>query len=122
MDAETRQKVSEMVLDLVSKANMENATEFKIRLAASERLGIDLSDYASKQFVGSIVQSYLVDLAKEKSKEAEKKKEEDAVAVPVVAANDDAEKTKKESEDIVVAAAASMRRGDCERIICQVNH
>ncbi|CAK8537134.1 unnamed protein product [Lathyrus sativus] len=48
MDPETRRKVEEMVLDILRKANIEEATEFTVRLAASERLGIDLSDSPSR--------------------------------------------------------------------------
>ncbi|CAK8562782.1 unnamed protein product [Lathyrus sativus] len=48
MDPETRQKVEEMVLDILRKAIIEEATEFTVRLGASERLGIDLSDSHSR--------------------------------------------------------------------------
>ncbi|XP_058728349.1 RNA polymerase II transcriptional coactivator KELP-like [Vicia villosa] len=55
MDAETQCNVEEMVMDLLTKAEFEQATEFTIRLAASERLGIDLSDSHSRQFVRNII-------------------------------------------------------------------
>ncbi|XP_058742595.1 RNA polymerase II transcriptional coactivator KELP-like [Vicia villosa] len=66
MNAKTRRKIEEMVMDLLTKAELEKATEFTIRLAASERLGIDLSDSHSRKFVRNIVDSYLISIAKNK--------------------------------------------------------
>ena len=57
METETRRKVEEMVLDILKKSNIEEATEFTIRVAASERLGIDLSDSPSRHFVRTVVES-----------------------------------------------------------------
>ncbi|XP_058739475.1 RNA polymerase II transcriptional coactivator KELP-like [Vicia villosa] len=55
MDAETQRNVEEMVMDLLTKAEFEQATEFTIRIAASKRLGLDLSDSHSRQFVRNII-------------------------------------------------------------------
>lgn len=122
MEAETRRKVEEMVLDILKKSNIEEATEFTIRVAASERLGIDLSDTASKHFVRSVVESFLLSVAaNEKSKDAEKKKENEDIA----AKNDDVAK----KEDVVVAneeesreteVLPKLKRDDPERVICHV--
>lgn len=111
MEAETRRKVEEMVLDILKKSNIKEATEFTIRVAASERLGIDLSDTASKHFVRSVVESFLLSVAaNEKSKDAEKKKENEDIA----AKNDDDVK----KGDVV--AVPKLKRDDPERVICHV--
>ncbi|KAH7682137.1 putative RNA polymerase II transcriptional coactivator KELP protein [Dioscorea alata] len=65
MDEEMETKISDVVLDILSTADMEKATEFKVRTAAAERLGIDLSHPDRKRFVRSVVESFL------KSKQAE---------------------------------------------------
>ncbi|KAH1259580.1 RNA polymerase II transcriptional coactivator KELP [Glycine max] len=122
--AETRRKVEEMVLDILKKSNIKEATEFTIRVAASERLGIDLSDTASKHFVRSVVESFLLSVAaNEKSKDAEKKKENEDIA----AKNDDVAK----KEDVVVAneeesreteVLPKLKRDDPERVICHLSN
>lgn len=110
MEAETRRKVEEMVLDILKKSNIEEATEFTIRVAASERLGIDLSDSPSRHFVRTVVESYLLSVAaNEISKDAEKKENED-----IAAKNDDDVK----KGDVV--AVPKLKRDDPERVICQV--
>ncbi|XP_058740659.1 uncharacterized protein LOC131612934 isoform X2 [Vicia villosa] len=63
MEAETQRKVKDMVLDILTKSNIEETTEFIVRVAASERLGIDLSDSHSKLFVRNIIESYLISIA-----------------------------------------------------------
>lgn len=110
------------MLDILKKSNIKEATEFTIRVAASERLGIDLSDTASKHFVRSVVESFLLSVAaNEKSKDAEKKKENEDIA----AKNDDVAK----KEDVVVAneeesreteVLPKLKRDDPERVICHV--
>ncbi|KAG4929019.1 hypothetical protein JHK85_055505 [Glycine max] len=111
METETRRKVEEMVLDILKKSNIEEATEFTIRVAASERLGIDLSDSPSRHFVRTVVESYLLSVAaNEISKDAEKKENED-----IAAKNDDDVK----KGDVV--AVPKLKRDDPERVICQLS-
>lgn len=116
MEAETRRKVEDMVLDILKKSNIEEATEFSIRVAASERLGIDLSHSTGKQLVRNIVESYLVSVvANEKSKNTEKRED--------IPANDDVQK----KHDVVVTAkegtqVARVTRKDSERVICQLSN
>ncbi|KAL5156237.1 RNA polymerase II transcriptional coactivator KELP [Glycine soja] len=111
METETRRKVEEMVLDILKKSNIEEATEFTIRVAASERLGIDLSDSPSRHFVRTVVESYLLSVAaNEISKDAEKKENED-----IAAKNDDDVK----KGDVV--AVPKLKKDDPERVICQLS-
>lgn len=99
MESEIQRKIEETVLDILNKSNMEEATEFGIRLAASERLGIDLSDSISKHFVRSIVESYLLSIMA--NGKAEKKEN-------VVSVDEETEVVK-------------LKREDPERIICHVS-
>ena len=109
------------MLDILKKSNIEEATEFTIRVAASERLGIDLSDSPSRHFVRTVVESYLLSVAaNEISKDAEKKENED-----IAAKNDDVAK----KEDVVAAneeesreteVLPKLKRDDPERVICHV--
>jgi hypothetical protein len=60
MDPETRRKIEETVLDILTKANVEEMTEFEVRLAASKRLGIDLFEPQRKGLVRSVVENFLL--------------------------------------------------------------
>ncbi|KAE7999352.1 hypothetical protein FH972_003792 [Carpinus fangiana] len=60
MDPETRRKIEETVLDILRKANVEEMTEFEVRLAASKRLGIDLFEPQRKGLVRSVVENFLL--------------------------------------------------------------
>lgn len=60
MDPETRRKIEETVLDILRKANVEEMTEFEVRLAASKRLGIDLFEPQRKLLVRSVVENFLL--------------------------------------------------------------
>jgi hypothetical protein len=60
MDPETRRKIEETVLDVLRKANVEEMTEFEVRLAASKRLGIDLLETERKGLVRSVVENFLL--------------------------------------------------------------
>ncbi|WVY92369.1 hypothetical protein V8G54_031457 [Vigna mungo] len=100
MESEIQRKIEETVLDILNKSNMEEATEFGIRLAASERLGIDLSDSISKHFVRSIVESYLLSIMA--NGKAEKKEN-------VVSVDEETEVVK-------------LKREDPERIICHLSN
>ncbi|PON36485.1 RNA polymerase II transcriptional coactivator KELP [Parasponia andersonii] len=61
MEAERARKIEETVVEILKKTNLEEATEFKVRVAASELLGIDLSERAEyKTLVRSTVDKFLV--------------------------------------------------------------
>lgn len=60
MDPEIRRKVEEAVVGILKKADMEAMTEFKVRAAAAEQLGMDLSSVESKVFVRSVVEGFLI--------------------------------------------------------------
>ncbi|XP_019440448.1 PREDICTED: uncharacterized protein LOC109345725 [Lupinus angustifolius] len=63
MEEELRSKIETTVLEIVKQSNMEDTTEFTIRVAASHRLGIDLSLPERKQLVRTVIESYLVSVA-----------------------------------------------------------
>ncbi|KAB2003083.1 hypothetical protein ES319_D11G107200v1 [Gossypium barbadense] len=65
MEQETRQKIEETVKDMLSKADMEEMTEFKVRVTASEWLGIDLSDFSHRKFIRELVESFLLSTVEE---------------------------------------------------------
>lgn len=78
MDTETRNKIEETVLEILRNSNMDETTEFKIRKAASEKLGMDLSEPTRKKFVREVVESYLKEQqAKAEEEEEEKQQKED---------------------------------------------
>ncbi|GMI66769.1 hypothetical protein like AT4G00980 [Hibiscus trionum] len=102
MDQETRQKIEETVKDILSKSNMEEMTEFKVRVTASERLGIDLSDLSYRKFIRELVESFLLSTVEENGDGVEpiSKPEEEKVKEIVT--------VKKEIE------------GDGDRLICKL--
>ncbi|KAL6839835.1 hypothetical protein ACP4OV_029645 [Aristida adscensionis] len=59
MDERTKQKVKDTVLEILRSSDMESVTEYKVRSAAADRLGIDLSVPDRKLFVRGVVESYL---------------------------------------------------------------
>ncbi|KAE8693646.1 basic helix-loop-helix family protein [Hibiscus syriacus] len=65
MEQQTRQKIEQTVKDILSKADMEEMSEFKVRVTASELLGIDLSDLSLKKFIRELVESFLLSTVEE---------------------------------------------------------
>ncbi|KAL5572126.1 hypothetical protein UlMin_021723 [Ulmus minor] len=63
MEPENRRKIEETVIDILKSANLEAMTEFKVRVAASERLGIDLSRSEYKMFVRKVLENFLISSA-----------------------------------------------------------
>lgn len=63
MDPEKAQKIEETVVDILKNTNLEETTEFKVRVTASERLGIDLSETEYRTLVRSTVEKFLVSTA-----------------------------------------------------------
>ncbi|XP_015577347.1 uncharacterized protein LOC107261594 [Ricinus communis] len=60
MEPEIQQKIEHSVLEILKMADMEEMTEFKVRVMASERLGIDLNNFQCKRFIRGIVESFLL--------------------------------------------------------------
>lgn len=77
MDSETRNKIEETVLEILKNSNMDEATEHKIRKAASEKLGMELSDPTRKKFVRQVVESYLAEQQAKAEEEQEQEVEEE---------------------------------------------
>lgn len=94
--------------DILKNSKIEETTEFEIRVAASERLGIDLSDSEHKQFVRSVVESYLLAIAEEDSRHK--------AAEPSAP-----EETREEVQEEQEAKRNNEVKEDSDRIICQVN-
>lgn len=112
MDAETRRKVEEMVMDILTKCSIEGATELAVRLAASERLGIDLSDLHSRRFVRNIIDSYLISIATDVDKPKEPP-QASAEAVDVIH-----REPPQESNKVV---EVKRKKDGSEHVICQVS-
>lgn len=65
MDEKTQDKVEAAVLEILRGSDMESLTEYKVRTAAADRLGIDLDLPLHKLFVRRLVEDYLKSLAEE---------------------------------------------------------
>ena len=68
MDKKTQKEVEAVVLEILRGSDMESVTEFKVRSAAADRLGIDLSLPDHKLLVRRIVADYLQSLVDEDEK------------------------------------------------------
>ncbi|XP_075647017.1 retrovirus-related Pol polyprotein from transposon TNT 1-94 [Castanea sativa] len=63
MDEEEREKIEKTVVDILRNSNLDHITEFKLRLQASKRLGIDLFENdLRKAFVRTVLENFLLDL------------------------------------------------------------
>jgi len=71
MDEATKKKVEVTVLEILRGSDMESVTEYKVRKAAADRLGIDLSIPDRKLFVRGVVEEYLRSLSSQEEAEAE---------------------------------------------------
>lgn len=110
MEAETRRKVEEMVLDILKKSNIDETTEFTIRVAASERLGIDLSGPETKQFVRTIIESYLLSIATDADKPPQEPPQETPKEVEP-----------PQPQEFNKVVGVKRKNDDSEDVICQVN-
>ncbi|KAI4355245.1 hypothetical protein L6164_004038 [Bauhinia variegata] len=111
MESETRRKIEETVTDILKNSNIEEVTEFMVRVAASERLGIDLSDSEHKQFVRKVVESYLLALAEEDENQRENPSE---LNVP-----EDGREVMQEVQEVKLKREL---KDDTDRIICQLSN
>jgi cobalamin biosynthesis protein CobT len=76
MDEATKKKVEATVLEILRGSDMESVTEYKVRKAAADRLGIDLSIPDRKLFVRGVVEGYLRSLSSQEEAEAEAAEEQ----------------------------------------------
>ncbi|CAI8615729.1 unnamed protein product [Vicia faba] len=113
MEAETQRKVEDMVLDILKKCNIEEATEFTVRLAASERLGIDLSDSHSKLFVRNIIESYLISIATDEKPVPEEPPQVSTETVNVI--------HNEPPQELNKVMGVKRKNDDSEDIICQLS-
>lgn len=60
METVSEGRIRQTVMQVLQNSDMEEMTEFKVRVEASERLGIDLSDINHKRFVRGVVESFLL--------------------------------------------------------------
>lgn len=75
MDGETRRRIEEVVLEILQRADMTTMTEYRVRTAAAEKLGLDLSVPDRKLFVRGVVESFL--LSKKDEPPQQEQEEED---------------------------------------------
>ncbi|KAF5734339.1 mediator-associated protein 3-like [Tripterygium wilfordii] len=59
IDRETEKKIEKRVKRILAKANLYEITEFKIQKAASEKLGLDVSQPPYKFVVRRVVEEFL---------------------------------------------------------------
>ncbi|KAF6136164.1 hypothetical protein GIB67_001573 [Kingdonia uniflora] len=53
-------QIEETVIEILKNSDMDEMTEFKVRKMAGEKLGFDLSGAQNKQFIRTIVESFLL--------------------------------------------------------------
>ncbi|PNY01198.1 RNA polymerase II transcriptional coactivator KELP-like protein [Trifolium pratense] len=124
MEAETRRKVEDMVLDILQKSDIQETTEFTIRVAASERLGIDLSGPDTKRFVRTIIETYLLSIAN-----AQKSPPQLSTEVPVTpieppqVSNEPVNVTtpKEPPQELNKVVGVKRKNDDSEKVICQLS-
>jgi cobalamin biosynthesis protein CobT len=93
MDEATKKKVEATVLEILRGSDMESVTEYKVRKAAADRLGIDLSIPDRKLFVRGVVEGYLRSLSSQEEAEAEAAEEQGG------AGGESKDKEQEEEED-----------------------
>lgn len=116
MASETEKKnIEETVLEILRSSKMEEVTEFMVRKAASEKLGINLSEPTRKKFVRHIVESYLSE-QESKAEEGEQHQREEERNIKNEVEEEEGKKTKKRKSDD--------REYDDEGnlIVCRVSH
>ncbi|CAO2819249.1 unnamed protein product [Amaranthus hypochondriacus] len=111
MDAATKEKVEETVLEVLRNADMEAMTEFKIRQIASEKLGIDLSEPSRKKFVRQIVEDFLA-----QQQQQQQEQQNDAVSAGEIEEEQEEEDNNKDGReydddgDLIVCRLSDKRR------------
>jgi len=98
MEIVTTQKIEETVKSILSESDMDQMTEFKLRLDASAKLGIDLSGTNHKKLVRDVLEVFLLSTPGE-------------ALVP---------ETVAPAKNETVSVAATSVGGEDERFICKV--
>ncbi|GAU13661.1 hypothetical protein TSUD_347650 [Trifolium subterraneum] len=124
MEAETRRKVEDMVLDILQKSDIQETTEFTIRVAASERLGIDLSGPETKRFVRTIIETYLLSIAAGQKPPAPVTTEFPVTPKePPQVSNEPVNVTipEEKSQELNKVVGVKRKNDDSEKVICQLS-
>ncbi|VYS61446.1 unnamed protein product [Arabidopsis thaliana] len=99
MEIVTTQKIEETVKSILSESDMDQMTEFKLRLDASAKLGIDLSGTNHKKLVRDVLEVFLLSTPGE-------------ALVP---------ETVAPAKNETVSVAAASVGGEDERFICKLS-
>ncbi|XP_057520592.1 RNA polymerase II transcriptional coactivator KELP isoform X2 [Amaranthus tricolor] len=116
MDAATKEKVEETVLEVLRNADMEAMTEFKIRQIATEKLGIDLSEPSRKKFVRQIVEDFLAQQQQQQQHQQQQQQQNDAVSTGEVEEKQEEEDNNNDGReydddgDLIVCRLSDKRR------------
>ncbi|KAJ6850895.1 RNA polymerase II transcriptional coactivator KELP [Iris pallida] len=120
MDSETEQRIKDVVLGILREANMEETTEYKVRTAAAEKLGLDLSLPDRKLFVRQVVEDFLVSKKEEEEQEQQnnqqQQQQEDEEQVEEEEEEEEDEKGKKQKReyddegDLIICRLSNKRR------------
>uniref|UniRef100_A0A1J3HXY5 RNA polymerase II transcriptional coactivator KELP n=1 Tax=Noccaea caerulescens TaxID=107243 RepID=A0A1J3HXY5_NOCCA len=108
MELVTAQKIEEAVKGILREADMDQMTEFKLRIAASAKLGFDLSETNYRKLVRDVLEAFLLSNPGDEAANGEK-------SVPEMVAPAEKEKEKGSG------AAATSAGGEDERIICKLS-
>ncbi|KAI3713515.1 hypothetical protein L1987_72093 [Smallanthus sonchifolius] len=112
MDPELQKEIEETVLEVLKNSDMDSTTEYQVRKAASEQLGIDLSESIRKKIVRNVVQTYLEE--QQSKAEADEKPTEEAE--PEEEEEDDSEDDNKKK-----TKGAKEYDDDGDLIICRLS-
>lgn len=107
MELVAAQKIEEAVKGILREADMDQMTEFKLRIAASAKLGFDLSETNHRKLVRDVLEAFLLTNPGDEAANGEE-------SVPETVAP--AEKEKETGS----GPAATSAGGEDERIICKV--
>ncbi|XP_058100470.1 RNA polymerase II transcriptional coactivator KELP [Magnolia sinica] len=108
MDPETQSQIETTVIEILKNADMEEMTEFKVRSAAAEKLGLDLSTTEYKRFVRRVVESFL--LAKKEKEEANEAQGEEGEEEEEEDTKRDGGKEYDDDGDLIICRLSNKRR------------
>jgi len=123
MDEATKKKVEAAVLEILRGSDMESVTEYKVRKAAADRLGIDLSIPDRKLFVRGVVEEYLRSLSSQEEAEAEEEEEQGGAGRESKDKEQEEEEEEEEEEDEEEGKGGGKREYDDQGdlILCRVS-
>ncbi|CAL4974480.1 unnamed protein product [Urochloa decumbens] len=118
MDEATKKKVEETVLEILRGSDMDSVTEYKVRSAAADRLGIDLSAPDRKRFVRGVVEGYLTSLS---SQEVEEEQPQQQGGAGEEAKGDEEEEEEEEEEEAEGGARKREYDDNGDLILCRLS-